>query len=220
MAFKQPRIPEYRTGEEIQAYIRTLILFLKDFCREAWTASRVQGERTQEIGSALEAIRFPVVSVNGEKGEVTLTASDVNALPADGTAKNAEKLDGKTWAEMMLVLYPVGSIYLAANAVSPASLFGGAWEQIKDRFLLGAGDAYAVGATGGEAQTTLGVNHIPAHTHGAAGRAVYENGGNYVAVCDEAHGDGREILTRACGGGEAHNNMPPYLAVYIWKRVS
>ena len=39
--------------------------------------------------------------------------------------------------------YPVGSIYLSLNSTSPASLFGGTWKQIKDRFLLAAGDTYA-----------------------------------------------------------------------------
>ena len=49
------------------------------------------------------------------------------------------------------MIYPVGSIYMSVNATSPASLFGGTWEQLKDRFLLAAGDTYAAGSTGGEA---------------------------------------------------------------------
>ena len=47
MAFKQPKVPEYREGDGTDRYIRGLILFLKDFCMDAWTADR---QRTREIG--------------------------------------------------------------------------------------------------------------------------------------------------------------------------
>ena len=46
-------------------------------------------------------------------------------------------------------MYPVGSIYMSMDNTSPASLFGGTWEQLKDRFLIGAGNSYAVNETGG-----------------------------------------------------------------------
>lgn len=46
-------------------------------------------------------------------------------------------------------IYPVGSIYMSVNSTSPATLFGGTWEQMKDRFLVGAGNDYAVNSTGG-----------------------------------------------------------------------
>ena len=64
-----------------------------------------------------------------------------------------------------LSMHPVGSYYLSENATSPASLFGGTWEQIKDRFLVGAGNSYGVGATGGEASHTLSVAEMPKHSH-------------------------------------------------------
>ena len=53
------------------------------------------------------------------------------------------------------LIYPVGSIYMSVNSTSPASLFGGTWEQIKDTFLLSAGDTYTAGATGGSATKNL-----------------------------------------------------------------
>ena len=62
--------------------------------------------------------------------------------------------------------YPVGSIYVSVSSTSPATLFGGTWVQIKDTFLLSAGDTYAAGSTGGSSSTTLSVANLPSHSHG------------------------------------------------------
>ena len=61
--------------------------------------------------------------------------------------------------------YPVGSIYLSVNNVNPSSFFGGTWVQIKDKFILAAGDYYSNGATGGAATVTLTVSNMPSHSH-------------------------------------------------------
>ena len=65
-------------------------------------------------------------------------------------------------------VYPVGSIYLSINSTNPSTLFGGTWEQIKDKFLLACGDTYTNGSTGGEATHTLTTNEIPSHSHTAS----------------------------------------------------
>ena len=57
-------------------------------------------------------------------------------------------------------IYPVGSIYMSTSTTSPATLFGGTWEQIHDRFLLSSSDSYPLGEIGGEASHTLSVNEI------------------------------------------------------------
>ena len=62
-------------------------------------------------------------------------------------------------------VYPVGAIYKSTVATSPSTLFGGTWEQIKDSFLLSAGDTYTAGDTGGSATATLAVGNLPSHTH-------------------------------------------------------
>lgn len=118
--------------------------------------------------------------------------------------------------------YPVGSIYMSVSSTNPHDLFGGTWVQIQDTFLLAAGTTYAAGATGGEATHTLTVQEMPSHTHN-----VDSNTGSPVAYVPSSHGDiggnGKNIATRAIlatGGGQAHNNMPPYLAVYVWKRTA
>lgn len=68
--------------------------------------------------------------------------------------------------------YPIGSIYTSTKSTSPATLFGGTWVQIKDTFLLTAGDTYNAGSTGGSANHT---HTSAAHTHTTAGHALTVN---------------------------------------------
>lgn len=117
-------------------------------------------------------------------------------------------------------LYPVGSIYMSVNSTNPSNYFGGTWEQIKDRFLLACGSTYSNGSIGGEATHKLTIEEMPSHTHrynlayGGNDPAKGFNYGNTLAgVFDKA-------FSGSSGGDQAHNNMPPYLAVYIWKRVA
>ena len=136
------------------------------------------------------------------------------------------------------LIYPVGSFYISAKSTNPATLFGGTWEQIQGRFLLGRSSSYPVGSMGGEATHTLTESEMPSHkghlSSGIAGGAPYEKG-NYKGFLNSdkmtAYSDigrgwnvyaGNEMhpASEAVGGGQAHNNMPPYLSVYIWKRTA
>ena len=120
-------------------------------------------------------------------------------------------------------VYPVGSIYMSVNNTDPSTLFGGTWEQLKDRFLLAAGTTYSAGATGGEATHKLTTTEMPSHTH-------YIYGGNgdppdWFGGSGNAYGIKQRTGTaydylQYVGGNGAHNNMPPYLVVYIWKRTA
>lgn len=62
-------------------------------------------------------------------------------------------------------VYPVGSLYWSSKSTSPATLFGGTWEQIKDKFVLAAGSTYTAGTTGGASTVTLSVSNMPSHNH-------------------------------------------------------
>lgn len=100
---------------------------------------------------------------------------------------------------------------------------GGSWERIQDVFLLCAGSTYAAGTTGGEANVTLTVEQMPSHSHplvNAKSNFDPSYGFGYLASVDR--GENRAIYnpTGDTGGGQAHNNMPPYLAVYCWRRVA
>ena len=131
--------------------------------------------------------------------------------------------DAPSFNEIANWIYPVGSIYMSVSEISPATLFGGEWEQLKDRFLLGAGDTYAAGDEDGEAEHTLTIEEMPAHTHSSNSVRVTEKSSGSAAMrnanlSDLASDVSKPEVTSA-GGGKAHNNMPPYLAVYMWKRT-
>lgn len=120
----------------------------------------------------------------------------------------------------MLDVYPVGSIYMSVNATSPQTLFGGTWVRIQDCFLLAAGSEYAAGSTGGEATHTLTVSEMPSHSHNLkimSGDTAAANTLSYSSIKNRYGGGGS--LVQNTGGDQPHNNMPPYLAVYVWQRV-
>jgi hypothetical protein len=123
--------------------------------------------------------------------------------------------------------YPVGAIYMSTVSTSPATLFGfGTWEQIKDKFLLSAGNTYTAGSTGGEATHQLTIDEMPSHNHKSSdGKRFIQD----VGSSDNTFGwhiqDVSGYRANACdmeyvGNNQAHNNMPPYVAVYIWKRTA
>ncbi len=136
--------------------------------------------------------------------------------------------------------HPVGSIYLSVSETSPAAAFGGVWERIaKGRALIGAmlsSDAdydadFAPLSTGGEKNHTLTADEMPADigtfrtlSWSADKTCTGKFSCTNYAVSDLAQPAAGELWGtseyKLSGGGQAHNNMPPYLAVYIWKRVS
>ncbi len=119
------------------------------------------------------------------------------------------------------VIYPVGSIYLSVNSTSPSTLFGGTWEQIKDRFLLGCGSTYSNGLTGGEATHKLTIGEMPKHEHGVNNYNAIGSEYSHLPLMagDSKHSFDGNCFTASTGGDQPHNNMPPYLAVYMWKRT-
>lgn len=172
----------------------------------------------------------------------------------DNTLEVSDKWNFRVYGKLLKAyivdsIYPVGSIYMSVNATSPATLFGGTWTQLKDRFLLGAGSTYGNGTTGGEASHKLSVNEMPSHAHDTPFFNNMTNNGEMVSdfegvfgkgmtasaaksltgksviemwwkeQTNNAEGNEYSYLTASKGGSVAHNNMPPYLAVYMWKRT-
>ena len=158
--------------------------------------------------------------------------------------------------------YPVGSIYTSVNTTNPGTLFGGTWERIRGRFLLGADDStYQNGGTGGAANVVLSIENMPAHNHNKKtltgtfsggfrwygdGSSAFQPSANtitngisktVIANNGEYHYPNGWDTTKAGrrpgevtidashthdtqGSGTAHENMPPYLVVYMWKRTA
>lgn len=130
-------------------------------------------------------------------------------------------------------IYPIGSIYMSINGTNPKEYYGGEWEQIEDKFLLACGTKHSNGSTGGEENHTLTINEMPSHTHTQNAHshtigslARYTVNGSAVASVGDGYGNTHNYKTgnttatnKNTGGGQAHNNMPPFLAVYMWVRT-
>lgn len=124
------------------------------------------------------------------------------------------------------VIYPVGSIYTnASNASNPASLLGfGTWTAFgAGRVMVGVGtsdQAFTAGATGGESNHTLTVDEMAQHNHSKGpSLAGYTPGsGPYVV----GTGNFTQQMNAGGGGtgGGSHNNLQPYIVVYMWQRTA
>lgn len=145
---------------------------------------------------------------------------------------------------VLQTIYPVGSIYTSTVSTNPATLFGfGTWvAYAQGRVLVGVGtsdETFTAGAIGGESNHTLSVAELAAHNHGVAdpghthgetvssiptggtlginGTSGY-SGANGSDLSTEVGYTG--ISTTNNGSGTAHNNLQPYIVVYIWNRTA
>ena len=141
--------------------------------------------------------------------------------------------DGNIEPERLLNMYPIGSYYITESSTSPASLFGGSWVQVINKFLYGASAQSYVGQEGGEAAHILTVNEMPSHAHTPHGYTWITSRGGNTGNLQVTHISGRNALgiefmqdydqnrhTGDTGGGVAHNNLPPYRYVNIWRRTA
>lgn len=201
MAYEQPRVPIWREGNKLTDYIKELVRFLRSFTVAAWNADRLKDDQIKELQQ----------SMNGGVSEDRL-----NELIKAQLASAERTIIDKA--------FPVGRIVEFETDVNPNTIYNWQkWEQLKDRFLIGAGGSYALGATGGEATHLLTTNEMPEHRHHAP-IAFNTDGSNRAPDCswtDHApDATSSQSFTSYSGGGAAHNNMPPYLAVYMWKRTA
>lgn len=215
--------------------------------------NKEQSERLDAQNMSMEQFRQYAISYFGKMETAMSKLTEENQTLSENL--------GKYWE----TVYPVGSVYVSLNEDDPATLFGGSWERIKDTFLLSAGDRFAAGTMGGEAEHELTTEEMPGHTHergtmdivgtfsgrphtsgnityGGALTAGDDNtgafslttGGGSVSnngVAESSTSSADDLMdfqasrswtgeTSSVGGSTAHNNMPPYLAVYMWKRMA
>lgn len=135
--------------------------------------------------------------------------------------------------------HEVGSLYLSMTSTNPAQIFGfGTWTLIAtDRFLVGAGRDYSPGDTGGESTVKLTAKELPKQegkivTHGTySGTPIADASGvftkqhivegKYLSGSQGTSANSIDVIGYSNGGeGLAHNNLPPYFAVYIWQRTA
>lgn len=124
---------------------------------------------------------------------------------------------GKVSGTIFDAIYPVGSIYLAYNHTDPGTLFPGTkWTRIYGAFPWFTDGNGQIGLTGGERTVTLTEKQIPSHNHGG----TYTNAGTartHAWLASGGSAMGYDTIN--AGGGEAHNNMPPYIQISAWRRT-
>lgn len=148
-------------------------------------------------------------------------------------------------AALVDIFHPVGAYYSSSDPTSPAELFGGTWEEVHGRFLFAEDDAHPAGSTGGEEKHTLTVGEMPSHgNHLMQGRmyeelaenasndssyrsntlylpkTAFASTGNFNRGWKDWNGGEMYPAGTLKGGGNPHNNMPPYLATYTWHRIA
>lgn len=179
---------------------------------------------TNESDTVVNRLEPQIDFYRDENGDLILQIGD------DASGKGIDRSEVLNFND----IYPVGSIYMSVNSVNPSTLFGGTWEQIEDKFLLASGTSYSNGSTGGSATVTLTEDQMPVHTHiqnahsHTIGSLVrYTITGKGVAAVGDGYGNSNNYKTgsttatnKNTGGGQAHNNMPPYLVVNVWKRIA
>ena len=194
-------------------------------CELRFTAADLLGESTSllRLPTRQWALKFRADGQGVAFGKAPETARALE-LPGDWTLR----FGTESWLEKV---YPVGSLYLSAADTDPGTLFGGTWARIRDRFLLAAGEGYAPGSTGGEAAHVLSLAELPAET--VPLQADFTGTPRQVQLYNSNAGSGSAwpvatygengvvpVTTAPLGQGEAHNNLPPYLAVYVWQRTA
>lgn len=192
---------------------------------------------------AIETIKSQKGKVNGIAGldasgklQQMPTVADVGAVPTSRTI-NGKALTGNITltvddigaSAIFLASHPVGSLFETTVSTNPGTLYGGTWAAWGGgRTPVGVNpadtDFKTVEKTGGEKTHTLTVDEVAPHSHI---ETVYWNGGGTGAAHPAAveAGDPRKYgglvaRTENTGGGQAHNNLQPYITCYIWKRTT
>lgn len=164
------------------------------------------------------------VNIKGPKGDAFTYADFTSAQLEALRGPKGDKGDPLS----VLEAYPIGSIYISTNATSPATLFGGNWDEIHGAFLFANSALHKAGEIGGEEEHVLKEKEIPVHYHdeyvgndGGDG-SVPEGYYGFTSIASTSKNTywAKGSKTSEAGGGQAHNNMPPYLSVYMWQRVS
>ena len=208
--FKKVSDSSYGTQIELEDSIQSMVTCDRDSAYDfvVTVADRLEStDYNLALGKGI-----PAFFIDTQKSSV-----GVNCLPSQS---DVLQLGDSAWLTAQGA-YPVGAIYLSVTDANPAALFGGTWERIGGRFLLGADSTYAAGSTGGEAAHTLTVEEMPRHNHEVDNLNASGSATPFMTVqAQDKKGFGGNVQTMYAGGGKAHNNMPPYIAVFMWQRVS
>lgn len=165
-----------------------------------------------------------------------LNKGETGAIPINKT--NLNHMDDGI-ADLYDAIFPIGQIIIKGDDADYSNWLGFTWERTAvGKVLVGYDskdtDFNTIGKTGGEKKHKLTIDEMPAHSHKLKGNTnvVFDENSIYPYLLESAkrgYADGSNVTfsgdyeindTTTKGGGQAHNNMPPYQVVAYWKRVS
>lgn len=176
-----------------------------------WSDTTHAWEQAGRLSSPSPSITTPMMSGVASTGSENAYARGDHVHPSDSSKCSLQQV------------YPVGSLYFNASVpTNPATLLGfGTWVALEDMFLLGASSTYPLNTQGGEVNHVLTVAELPSHRHGAEQHVQWaSSGGNIQSATNSYWKSNDSAYTGYTGDGLGHNNMPPYIAVHIWKRTA
>lgn len=198
-----------------------------------WTASEVvtASIMNTHVRDNLNALRGGGVAITSQAALDFVYASSATQLArvAAGTAKQYPRIDaaGTGWefGNPLADAWPIGAVFIAVVATNPATLLGfGTWEAFATgRMLVGidAGQTEfdTVEETGGAKTHALIEAELPAHVHTVSVTSDSAPAGTARAAGSN-NAQTATFDTGSVGSGTAHNNLPPYIVVYMWKRTA
>ena len=165
----------------------------------------------------------------------------VDTLTTTGNVTVGGTLSGTLAASVLGAVYPVGSVYInATNDANPNTLLGfGTWARFGQGKMLISQDSSnsrfdTAEETGGSESVTLTEAQMPTHFHGT-GSFIDDTGnrkvasefgvngtstGDYATLSGSGNGSRFSMKTDSKGSGDSHDNMPPFITVYMWKRTA
>jgi hypothetical protein len=200
------------------------------FDKDAKTRISIGGKDV--VDTVLDANSNNPIANSGVAGVMLTTLNEVNAVTQSGTIVDSLALKQlativtnlqTTVNNYWKTVFPIGYTFITTDSnFDPNTSFGGTWVRIQDRFLLASGDTYTNGTTGGEATHTLTIDEMPSHTHEPISLAYGNPNTAPQGLSYAENGVGKQTKgwISSAGGSQPHNNMPPYLAVMIWKRTA
>ena len=195
----------------------------KDALADSSAAKVISGGDFHTEFTAVKAAVNTKADINGSASEAFAATTASVGTDTTQVATTAFVQAGITAAIVNALVYPVGSIYFnAAVATNPATLLGfGTWAAYGGgRVMVGvhsSGTFDGLNETGGAETHTLTTAEMPAHTHTYGKSTTSEN----MSIHDISGLRGAATTnTGSTGGGDAHNNIQPYITVYMWKRTA
>ena len=185
------------------------------------------------LGNNFEEISFDIlfkdISLETSLKNINESLKEINKNNII-TNNEISKMKEEFKKDLLEKVYPIGSYYWSDKNISPGDIFGGSWTQIRGKFLFASDSNHNVGETGGEEKHRLTIDEIPSHNHEyqkfdylSCGVQSSASGADFYYPIKEYKRNDSKFLktnwTQSVGGGNLHNNMPPYLTTNCWKRI-